>query len=178
MTSFRSIGAPLRAARRTAIAIATLSLAACDLGWDCGTVATTMANGTLRDAANASLATVQVSLTEDVPTRFRLGAGVMGPAGSAGAPLKGRVTRARLIAENGDLIAEIPTGTSTLYLDAVVALSMDLPSRNDYARVRGQLLTGRAKVILETDLVGREQLETVLVDARETPGEVGRCRPA
>ena len=178
MTSIHPGSARIRAARRAALATALLSLAACDLGWDCGTVATTMANGTLRDAGNTTLATVQVTLTEDVPTRFRLGAGVMGPAGSAGAPLKGRVTRARLVSESGELIAEIPTGTATLYVDAVVALSVDLPSRNDYARVRGQLLTGRAKVILETDLVGRERLETVLVDARETPGEVGRCRPA
>ena len=158
------------------IAFTTLSLSAC--GWDCGTVRRTEAKGTVRDAAGVTLATVRVDLSENVgPSSVRLSAGVMGPAGSAGAPLKGRVTGGRLVTEGGELIAEIPTGTETLYLDVVVALNVELPSR-DYERVRGELLTARAKVILETDLPGRERIETILGDARELPGEVGRCSPA
>ena len=109
-----------------------------------GSSVSTVANGVVRDPAGATLATVQVDLSENVgPALMRLSAGVMGPANSAGAPLKGRVTAARLETESGELIAAIPTGTSTLYVDAVVALNMELPSRQEYARVRGALLTAQ-----------------------------------
>ena len=174
MLSSRSL-ASLATARIT-IAVASLSLSAC--GWDCGTVNRTTANGTLRDAAGVTLATVQVDLSENVgPSSLRLSAGVMGPAGSSGAPLKGNVTRARLVTEGGDLIAEIPTGTATLYIDAVVALTgVDL-SRAEYDRVRSALMAARTKVVLETNLPGREVLEAVLTDVRDAPGEVGRCSP-
>ena len=164
--------------RLLAVAITSLSLFGCALGWDCGTVTSTIANGTVRDAANATLATVRADLAEDVPTRFRLSVGVMGSGGSAGAPLKGHVTRARLVTEAGELVAEIPTGTSTLYLDVVVALNTELQSRDEYARLRSILMSARAKVILETDLSGRELIETTLGDVRDEPGTVQRCRPA
>ena len=96
--------------------------------------------------AVAMLATVQVDLSDNLrPTFLRLSAGVMGPAGSAGAPLRSRITRARLVTEAGELLAEIPTGTSTLYVDAVVALDVNLPSDAEYARVRSALLTARAR---------------------------------
>ena len=160
------------------LTIAMTALSACDIGWDCGTVRRTVANGTVRDAAGETLATAQVDLSENVgPSYLRLSAGVMGPANSAGAPLKGHVTRARLVTEGGETLAEIPTGTSTLYIDAVVALNVDLSSDAEYARVRNALLTGRAKIVLETDLPGRERIETTLPDARDEPGNVQRCRP-
>ncbi len=88
------------------------------------------------------------------------------------------MTRARLLTESDELIAEIPTGTSTLYVDVVVALNVELPSRSDYDRVRAALVTGRAKVVIETDLPGRERLETTLTDIRDLPGEIQRCSPA
>jgi hypothetical protein len=162
--------------RLVAIALAALSLSAC--GWDCGTVNRTTVSGPLRDAAGATLATAQVDLSDNIgPSSLRLSAGVMGPAGSAGAPLKGNVTRARVVTETGELIAEIPTGTATLYIDAVVALTgIDL-SRSEYDRVRRALMSARAKVVLETSLPGREVLEAVLTDVRDAPGEVGRCSP-
>src|SRR5688572_11326693 len=146
MVSSVSFASLRRATRLAAVAIAALSLSAC--GWDCGTVNRTTANGTLRDAAGVTLATVQVDLSENVgPSSLRLSAGVMGPAGSAGAPLKGRVTRGRVVTEAGDLIAEIPTGTATLYIDAVVALTgVDL-SRREYDAVRRALVSARARVI-------------------------------
>ena len=167
------------AMRVLAIAIATLSVSACEglLDFDCGVVTRTVANGVVRDPAGASLATVQVDLSETVgPATLRLSAGVMGPANSAGAPLKGRVTAARLVTETGELIAEIPTGTATLYLDVVVALNKDLASKEEYMRVRDMLLTTRAKVILETDLPGLARIETTLNDARDLPGDVQQCR--
>ena len=101
----------------------------------------------------------------------------MGAGGSAGAPLRGHVVRGRLLTETGELLAEIPTGTYTLYVDAVVALNIDLASQQEYARVRNALLTTRAKVILDTDIPGRERLETTLSDARDMPGVVQRCTP-
>ena len=168
-----------RTSRVLAIAIATLALSACEglLDFDCGVVRKTVANGVVRDPAGAMLATVQVDLSENVgPDLLRLSAGVMGPANSAGAPLKGRVTAARLVTESGELIATIPTSTATLYVDAVVALNMDVPSREEYARVRGALLTTRAKVVLETDLPGLARIETTLSDAQDLPGDVQQCR--
>jgi len=33
------------------------------------------------------------------------------------------------------------------------------------------------KIVLETDLPGRERIETTLADARDEPGNVERCRP-
>jgi hypothetical protein len=166
-----------RTARLLAITVAALSTSACS--WDCGTVRRTVANGRVRDAAGVTLATVQVDLSDNLrPTFLRLSAGVMAPAGSAGAPLRGHVTRARLVTAEGDVLAEIPTGTATLYLDGVVALNVDLPSEAEYARVRGALLTARARVVLETDLPGRERLETTLADARHVPGQIQRCSPA
>ena len=170
------LASPTRTARIVSIAISVLSLSAC--GWDCGTVNRTTAIGPLRDASGATLATAQVDLSENVgPSSLRLSAGVMGPAGSAGAPLKGNVTRGRVVTESGELIAEIPTGTATLYLDAVVALTgIDL-SRSEYDRVRRALMSARARVILETTVPGLEVVEAVLTDVRDAPGEVGRCSP-
>ena len=168
-----------RASRAIAIALTALSLSACDglLDYDCGVVTKTVANGVVRDPAGATLATVQVDLSESVgPDLLRLSAGVMGPANSAGAPLKGRVTAARLVTESGELIATIPTSTATLYLDVVVALNMDVPSRQEYARVRSALLTTRAKVVLETDLPGLARIETTLSDAKDLPGDIQQCR--
>ena len=165
-----------RTARRSAIiAIAALSLSACD--YDCGTRGGTIASGTVRDAAGASLATVEASVTDYLrPSFLRLSVGVMATGSSAGEPLKGHVTGARLVTESGEVISEIPTGTETLYLTVVVALNVDLPSREEYDRIRSALHTMRAKVILETDLPGRERIETVLSTVREVPEQINRCR--
>jgi hypothetical protein len=164
-----------RTSHRFAIAIAAISLSACD--YDCGTRGGTIASGTVRDAAGANLATVDASVTDYLrPTFLRLSIGVMAAGGSAGAPLKGHVTGARLVAESGEVLSEIPTGTGTLYLDVVVALNVDLPSREEYERVRSALYSTRAKVILETDLPGRERIETILGIVREVPENIQHCR--
>jgi hypothetical protein len=164
-----------RTARRVAIAIGALSLSACD--YDCGTRGGTAASNTVRDAGGAALATVEASATEYLrPSYFRLSVGVMAAGSTAGEPLKGHVTGARLVTEEGELISEIPTGTGTLYLTVVVALNIDLPSRGEYDRVRSQLATGRARVILETDLPGRERIETVLTSVRDVPEKISKCR--
>jgi hypothetical protein len=154
-----------------------LSLPACS--YVCVPVKRTVAVGTVRDAAGVMLATAQADLSDNLrPSFLRLSVGVMAPGGSAGAPLRGHVTRARLVTEAGELLAEIPTSTATLYLDGVVALNVDLDSETEYARVRSALLTKRAKVILDTDLPGREHIETILSDARDVPGQINRCSPA
>jgi hypothetical protein len=166
-----------RTSRLVTIAAAVLSLSAC--GFDCGTVNRTVASGTVRDAADVTLATAQANLSDNVgPSFLRLSVAVVGLTGSAGAPLRGHVTRARLLTEADELLAEIPTGTETLHAEGVVALNADLASQTEYLRVRTALLTGRAKVVLETDLAGREHIETTLSDAHDVPGNVGRCSPA
>ncbi len=169
----------LRTSHLLAVAVATLSLPACSLSFSCGTVSQTIADGTARDAAGVALATVQGSVSEYVgPSFLRLAVGVVGSAGSGGAPLRGHLTRARLVTESGDVLAEIPTGTSTLFSDAVAALNLDLSSRTEFDRIRSALLTNRTKVVLDTDLPGREHIETTLSGAREEPGKVSRCSPA
>jgi hypothetical protein len=165
-----------RTSRLVATATAALSLSAC--GWDCGTLTRTVASGTMRDAAGTTLATAQVNLTDEIgPSFLRLGVGLTAPAGSGGAPMRGHVTRARLTTESGEVLADIPTGTETLGLDVVVALNAFL-SRPEYDRVRSALLSKRAKVIVDTDLPGREHIETTLPDVTDGPGVVQRCRPA
>jgi hypothetical protein len=165
-----------RTSRLLAVTAASLSLAACD--YDCGTTRRTVASGTVRDASGATLATAQVDLSDNLnPSFLRLSAGVTGPAGSAGAPLKGHVTRARLVTDAGELLAEVPTGTATLASDVVVALNVNLGSQAEYARVRSALLTARARLVLDTDLAGREHLETTLSDARDVGSDVQRCAP-
>ena len=157
---------------------ALVALSALGCSWDCGTVRRTVADGSIRDAAGVILATARADLSEHLgPSFLRLSVGVMGPAASRGAPLRGHVTRARLIDERGELIAEIPTSTTTLYIDHVVALNTDLASRAEYDRVRNALLTGRTKVILDSDLPGRERTEATLSNARDEPEQVGRCSP-
>lgn len=158
------------------VAIAALSLLSAACGADCGTVKRTVANGTVRDAANVSLATATADLSDNLnPTLLRLSVAVTGPAGSAGSPLRGHVTRARFFSELNELISEIPVGTSTLYVDAVVVLNLDLQSQTDYQRIRNSLLTGKSKVVLDTDLVGREHIETLLSDAHDVAGDVKHC---
>jgi hypothetical protein len=165
-----------RASSLLAISVAVLSLSACS--YDCGVERRTVANGTVRDDAGMALATVRADLSDHLhPSFLRLGVGVMGSSGSAGAPLRSHVTRARLVTEAGELLAEIPTSTATLPGDGVVALNVDLPSEKEYARVRSALLTSRAKLILDTDLPEREHLETTLSDASDVPGQVQRCSP-
>ena len=169
----------MSASRLSRLFLATLvAISVPGCSWDCGTVLRTVADGSIRDAAGVVLATAQADLSENVgPSSLRLSVGVMGPGGSGGAPLRGHVTRARLVDEQGELIAEIPTGTTTLYIDAVVALSTNLKSKAEYDRVRNALLTGRTKVILDSDLPGRERTEATLSNARDEAGEVGRCSP-
>ena len=155
---------------------ATLALSGC--GFDCGTRGSTTANATVRDTSRASLATVRVSLSDNVgPSFLRLSVGVMGFSSSGGGPLRGHVTRARLMTEAGQVLAEIPTSTETLPFDGVVALNADLSSRTEFDRVRSALLTGRATIVIDTDLPGREHLETMLTDAQDVPGSVQRCHP-
>ena len=165
-----------RTSRLVATATTALSLSAC--GWDCGTLTRTVANGTVRDAGGTTLATAQVNLTDEIgPSFLRLGVGLTAPAGSGGAPLRGHITGARLTTESGEVLADIPTGTETLGLDAVIALNTFL-SRSEYDRVRSALLSKRAKVIVDSDLPGREHIETTLPDVTDGPGVVQRCRPA
>jgi hypothetical protein len=167
-----------RTSRLLATATAALSFSACDFSYACGVVSRTVASGTVRDAAGVTLGTAQAEVSEHLrPSFLRLHAGVEGPSGAAGAPLRGHVTRARLVTESGELLAEIPTGTGTLFSESVVALNVDVSSQ-EYDRVRGALLTMRARIILDTDLPGREHIETVLQDVTEPPQTVGRCRPA
>jgi hypothetical protein len=157
-----------------ALAMATLMLSACDT--ECGTVRRTVANGTVIDASNVTLATATADLSDNVnPTYLRLSVAILGSPGSAGAPLKGHVTRARLVNDQNELIAEIPTSTASIFSDAVVVLNRDISSETEYSRTRDQLLTGRTKITLSTDIPGQENIETVLTDAHDTSGDVHSC---
>jgi hypothetical protein len=167
-----------RTSRLLTTATAALSLSSCDFSYDCGVVSRTVANGPLRDAAGVTLATATAEVSEHLrPSFLRLSASASAPGSTAGEPLRGHVTRARLVTESGELLAEIPTGTSTLYVIGVFALNVDVSSE-EYNRVRSALLTTRAKIVIDTDLPGREHIETRLQDVSEPPSNVQRCRPA
>jgi hypothetical protein len=167
-----------RTSRFLATATTALSLSACDLSYDCGVVSRTIATGTVRDAAGVTLATATSEVSEHLrPSFLRLSASAMAPANSGGAPLRGHVTRARLVTEGGELLAEIPTGTNTLYLDGVFALNVDVSSQ-EYTKVRAALLTTRARIVVDTDISGLEHIETRLQEVSERPSNVQRCRPA
>jgi hypothetical protein len=169
--------AATRTSRMLGVAL-TLTLTACDFTYECGVASRTTASATVRDAGNAALGTATAEVSEHIrPSFFFLSVSMMAPGGTAGAPLRGHVTRARFVTETGQLIAEIPTSTATLYVDAVFALNMNLPSRDEFDRVRGLILTNRTRVIIETDLPGRTLIETTLVGAHEGPSELGRCSP-
>jgi hypothetical protein len=160
----------------SAIALA-LSVSACSYSYDCGTLRQTTATGTVQDAGGETLATARADLTDNLrPTFLRLGVGVTGIDGAG--PLRGHVTAARFVTEDGELLAEIPTSIATIHPNGVVALNMDVSSSTEYERVRSALLTGHAKVILETDLPGREHLEAELTDVIDGPGQISRCSPA
>ena len=164
-----------RFARLPAIAATAFSLSACE--YDCGLQGGTQASGSVRDAVGVELGTAQASVGDYLrPSFLRLSASVNGPSGAGGAPLRGHVTSASLVSESGEVLSAIPTGTSTLFSEGVVALNIDLPSRGEYDRVRSALATGRARIILDTDLAGREHIETVLGTVSQTPANVGRCR--
>jgi hypothetical protein len=137
-----------------------------------------VASATVSDPTGASLATAEVNLSDNVgPSFLRLGVGVMGPPGSGGAPLKGHVTSARLVDGAGNVLAEVPLSTETLYIDGVLALNQDLAIRAEYARVRDALLSGQSKLVMDTDVAGLEHLEVQFADAHDEPGTVGRCSP-
>lgn len=164
-----------RAIMLLAVPVLALSNSACR--FDCGTIGNTVASATVRDAGGAIVASVQVNLSDNVgPSFLRLSVGVLGVDGATGAPLRGHVTRARLVTGTGVLLADIPTDTTTLFANGVVALNRDL-SRGEFDRVRGALLTHDTKVVLETDLAGREHIETTLANAQNVTGAVRRCTP-
>jgi len=153
-----------------------LSITACS--WECGTARRTVASAIVQSGTDAPVGTAQVNLSDNVgPSFLRLSVAVLGPPSAGGAPLRGHVTSARLVTEAGELLAEIPIGTETLYSEAVVALNADLRTRNEYDRIRGALLTNRTKIILDTDVAGLEHLEATFADAHDEPGQLQRCSP-
>lgn len=166
----------MRFIRTLSIAAAAATLSACS--YDCGTVRGAVAKGTIKDASGTTLGSVTADVTEHIGPRFiRLSVGVIGPPNAGGAPLRGHVTRARFVDAAGELLAEIPVSTATLYSEAVVALNLDLSSVDEYTRVREAILGGQTRVILETNLAGREMLQATLTETQDVPGEINRCSP-
>jgi len=158
------------------LATATVLPSACT--YECGTLRSTVASGTVRTASGNTLATAQATLSDFLrPTYMNLGVGLMAPAGSAGAPLKGHVTSAKLVTQTGELLYDIPTSTDQLYVDVVIALNTNVSSRDQYERIRSALLSKGAKIVLDTDVAGLEHIETTLTEANDVAGKTSRCSP-
>lgn len=121
--------------------------------------------GEIRDAAGTRLATAQVSLMEvrggDPPRRIL--AIVMGPGyGSAGAPLKGHVTRARLVSgSTGQLLHEMSVAPG-LADEVLRTEAVPVPDAAVFESLRSRFLAGDVVLELETSLPGREKLRTPL----------------
>ena len=158
------------------VAATILSLSAC--GYDCGTRGGTVANGGVLDASGVVVATASATLIENVgPSFMQFMVSVGTPIEAAGEPLRGHVTRARLVSEAGESLAELSTSVAPMSPNGVVSHSIELSSRADYDRLRRELLTARTRIVLDTDLPGREHIEATLSDAHGVPGNVQRCQP-
>ncbi len=163
--------------RRSLMLLALLpTMAACST--DCSTttnVAT--AAGTIRDVAGVALASADAAASEEMrsPERWALRASIWTASGPAGAPLKGHIIAARLLYPSGMLLYAVPATSSIVTPYYVTSLQVVLPNAGAYASARDALMSGRVKLVLETDLPGLERLETTLTDARYQPAERRRC---
>jgi hypothetical protein len=124
----------------------------------------TYVHGQIRDAGGTLVGVANVSLNEvrggaQPRTIFPV---VVGPAfGSAGAPLKGRVTSARLVGPGDRTLYEIPTapGVGDQVLHTVPEPVADEAA---FSALRRSFRAGEVVLLLRTDLPGREQLRTPL----------------
>jgi len=163
--------------RLAVFGVMVLSLAGCS-GFECGVESGVLAIGSVKDASGATIATIRAEASENVnPDFYRLLIRVLGAENSQGAPLRGHVLAAKLVDEAGETLAEIPPSTVMISPDGVTALTIDLPSTAEYSRFRSALLTGKARVIIETDLASSPSFDTSLSEAHEIPRDVGNCSP-
>lgn len=124
----------------------------------------TYIRGEIRDAGGTLVGVTNFSLTE-----VRGGAQprtivsvVVGPAyGSAGAPLKGHVTSARLVGPGDRTLYEIPT-TPGLGDDVLRTVHEPVADEAAFSALRRSFRAGEVVLLLRTDLPGREQLRTPL----------------
>lgn len=87
---------------------------------------------------------------------------VVGPAyGSAGAPLKGHVTSARLVGPGDRILYEIPT-TPGLGDEVLRTVPETIADETTFSALRRSFRVGEAVLLLRTDLPGKEQLRTPL----------------
>jgi hypothetical protein len=147
---------------------------AADCGTDSGTVT---AAGVIRDGANTELATVRASATESpsVPEYWGFAVFILGPPGSSGGPLKAHLTDGRLVGPTGEVLYQIPTSSSELTSEEITRLQLRLPDAASGEKVASALATGETKVVLDTDLSGRERVEAVLRDVHHVPASPRRC---
>lgn len=160
------------------IMVGLLSALMTGCGVDCSTRTNiAFAAGGVRDATGAELAAVDASVIEDpaLPERWSLRVSITAKQGSAGAPLKGHLTGGRLLYPSGEILHEIPLVSPVLTVENVASLQILLPDAASYERIRDALLTGRTKLVLETDLPGRERLEAILGESRYEPARQRTC---
>jgi hypothetical protein len=124
----------------------------------------TSVGGEVRDAAGTRLGTAAFRLVE-----VRGGAQprslhpvVMGPAyGSAGAPLRGHVTAARLVGPGGATLFELSVAPG-LGDEVLRTTPVPIPDEAAFAALKQEFRAGRVVLDLRTDLAGREQIRVPL----------------
>ncbi|HEX2092970.1 MAG TPA: hypothetical protein VHG28_11230 [Longimicrobiaceae bacterium] len=165
---------------RGAVLLAVLLPAACVpiLDDSCGpTFRETVIRGDIRGATGITLGVAEVRLVEvrGDPQPRRLQSIVMGPGyGSAGAPLKGHVTRARLVAANGDVLFELSVAPG-LGDETLRTLDEPIPDPAAFDALKRRFKAGEVSLVLETDLAGSERLRVPLPLLRAGDWDRAHC---
>lgn len=158
---------------RVIIIAALLLLSVQGCGRQCGIADQTVANSTLRDPAGVTLATVGMLLREYVgPRSFTVAINVDIPINGTDASLHGHVVRARWVSESGELLSELET---TPVGNVVVALLSQETSNAEFLRLRQAVLTTHTRLLLDTDLPGREHLVAVMSDVQHVSLDAPAC---
>ena len=163
----------LRTARIVIAACAALSLSACHR--QCGIVSSTVGKATVRGPSGVAVASVSFLLREEVgPTKYYIAGGLetLGDVPRTG--LWGHVTRARLVTASGETLVEMETASAT-FGGFVIAHTSNPLSYSEFVRLRDALLTTRTRLLVDTNLVGLEHLDTPINDARLVPGAPTAC---
>lgn len=124
----------------------------------------TSVNGEIRDQSGALLGSAEPRLieTRGDSTMRRLHLVVMGTLGSAGAPLKGHVRAARLVATTGEVLHEFPVAPG-LADQVLVDPDEVITDAAKFDTLRYNFLAQTVVLMLETDLLGSEALRVPLL---------------
>ena len=164
-----------RLLRRLSLVVLAILPSACT--FDCSDYTNrTSASGVLRDAANAELAVASIALYEKVDTQnWWMTVDVESAFGSGGAPLRGHVLSARVLSATGEVLVELDPAAPEHFMHSVVGDYVPFASQAAMLGMREAMMSGTLRVAIETDLPGRERLETRLSSTSHVPYVKKEC---